>query len=241
MHIVDSLVTGVTRMFTLCLLLLPFALLGLALWTHKKHPGFPGNVALFFAGHSFTFAFATLVYLHRAELGWGILFSLLPLFITLFYLSLGTAFRLPALWILGITTPGVWFLFQRAWAVVAGAPFYRLPQDPVWYLLGAAALFWLPRIPRFAGLWGEVEDAHLTASGCYAMGALWLPAIGRPGILGWLGLSPYIWALALLVLAAFLFWAARVMRDKALQAGCAAGAVAGIYALIAHFSASALR
>lgn len=241
MSFFDSLVAGVSLVFILCLVILPFALLGLALWARKKCPGFTGRTAVFFAGHSFTFSLAVILYIYKAKIGWDALLAPLPLFVTALYLLLGAAFRLPKLWLMGISTPGLWLLCQHAWVVVAGQSFYRLPQDPIWYFLGAGVLFGLPRIPRFAALWGEVEDAHVTASGCYAMGALWLPAVGQAGVLGYFKLAPYVWALALLIFAAFLFWAGRIMRDQAMQTASAAGVGAGVYALIAYFTVTLLR
>ena len=236
MSVLDSLVAGVSLVFILCLVILPFVLLGLALWLRKKSPGLIGNTAVFFAAHSFTLSLALILYIYRGKVGWEALLAPLPLAVTLGYLLLGAVLRRPGFWAMGISTPGLWFLCQRAWLVLGGKAFYWLPQDPVWYFLGAGVLFALPRIPNFALAWGEVEDTQVTASGCYAMGALWLPAIGQAGVLGYLRLSPYIWALALLVFAGFLFWAARIMRDQALQLACLIGVGGAVYALIAYFT-----
>ncbi len=242
MRLLDSLAAGVSLVFLACLIVLPFVLLGLSLWCRKKRrDSLAAQAAVLFAGHSFTVALTAFLFALKGKGAPDWLYPLLPLLFTLIYLLTGAVFRKALPWIMGITTPGLWFLCQYAALAFGFKPVFLLPQDPVWYVLGGAVICGLPRIPRFAALWGDVEDAHITASGCYAMGALWLLALRQPSVLAFLKFPPYAWAVILLCFAGFLLWAARIMQDQALRACGVIGMGAGVYALIAYMTLTMLK
>lgn len=205
--------------------------------SHKRQLPVAGRSLYWLAGHAVTLVIVVALTLLSGRYVPEQIILHLPLFFTLVYLGLGFVYRSVFLFTLGLSTVGLWYLV----VAIAGAmafpkiDMYLLPQEPFWYLLAAAVTFGLRYMPKPRKFWEDAESALVTISSCYLMGGLWLLALGKQSLLAGVGLPQYLWATVLLIVALFLLWCAKYMRDPLLAACSATGVADGVYTFISAY------
>ncbi len=229
-----------TYVVPVMLLLLPLAFLVAGLWctARNKFP-YAAKASFFFALHGLTLFCSMLVFIFKAKLAMlpANILTLTPLFFALAYLAVGAALPSRLIWAVGLTTPGLALICQKSWAALSGvaAPFFLLPTDPIWYILGGAIIFALRYTPRTRAFWEEMEAAHLNAGVGYLFIGLWLLSIGGGGFLSIAGLSLQLWAVFFAAAAAAVAWCATLMRDRSLLACSALGLMASVISFVLYF------
>ncbi len=242
----EAVRTGqVAQAFNWTLLLLPalFSLVPVALFaggyriSRKYMPSFAGKSLYWLGGHGVTLVLAATLTALRGSYVPDMIVTQLPLLLTVLYLLLGLVVRSPFLFSLGLATPGLWLFFVESWEAFSGsaALLYTLPREPFWCLLAAIVIFNLRHLPKPRQFWEDCEAFLVTISASYFMGGLWLLALGQPSLLGKLGPSQFIWAAALMLVAAFLLWCGRYLRDPLFAVCSGIGLIAGGYAFITHY------
>lgn len=194
---------------------------------------FAGKSFYWLGGHGVTLVVVTAVTLLGQFLP-GYVVARLPLIITVLYLVCGFIRRSPFFFSLGLATPGLWVFFIKIWEAFSSTTvgLYNLPQDPFWYVLAAVVIFALQYLRTPRKFWEETESSLVVISGSYLMGALWLLALGQPGLLDGLGLTPRLWSVALLAVSAFQLWCANHLRDPLFAVCSIIGLCAGVYTFI---------
>lgn len=204
----------------------------------RKDPlSFAGKSLNWLGGHGITLVAVTALTLLRGTLvpDWAV--TQLPLIITVAYLAFGFGLRSPYLFSLGLATPGLWLFCIKAWQALSGSKemLYKLPEDPFWFLLGAAVIFGLQYFTRPREFWEEVSASLVVISGSYLIGSLWLLALGQGGMLASMGLGQHIWAVGLFLVSGFLLWCANNLRDPLFAACGIIGLSAGVYTFISYY------
>lgn len=226
-----------TLLVPLLLALIPVLLFHSGRRFARNHPdSFAGKSLYWLGGHGVTLVLVTAITLLRGPVP-DMVVTQLPLIVTALYLVSGFTLRSPFIFSLGLATPGLWMFVIQAWKAFSEseAVLYKLPQEPFWYLLAAAVIFGLRYLQKPREFWTEAEASLVIVSCGYLMGGLWLLALGQPSLLGSIGLAQYLWAVALLILSAFLLWCARYLRDPLFAACSVIGLSAGIYTFISHY------
>ncbi len=219
---------------------LPLLLCAAGVWLMRRRGlQLEAHLCFFFAVHSVTLFCATGVYVYRGSFSAippGLL-TLIPMLLAAVYLAIGALARSSFFWAVGLTTPGLTLIGQKAWAAMSGLaePFFRIPQDPIWYLLAAVVIFGLRFTPRHKDFWENMEAAHLVASCGYAMIGLWLLAAGQASFLSALGISQPLWAGILMLAAAGAAWCARQLSDLALLGCSGVGFLTGLVSFFMYY------
>ena len=198
---------------------------------------FAGKTLYWLGGHGVTLVIVAVLTALRGAYIPDMVVTQLPMLLTVLYLLLGLTARSPFFFSLGLATPGLWIFFAKSWQSFSGsqANLYILPQEPFWYLLAAGVIFALQYLSRPKEFWEDSEASLVTISGSYLMGGLWLLALGQPSLLSEIGLAQFIWAILLMLMAAFLLWGARYLRDPLFAVCSGIGLAAGLYSFIVYY------
>lgn len=198
---------------------------------------FAGKSLYWLGGHGVTLVIVALLTALRGVFVPDMVVTQLPMLLTVLYLLLGFFLRSPFLFSLGLATPGLWLFLVKCWEAFSStkAELYILPQEPFWYLLAAVVIFCLQHISKPREFWEASESLLVTISGSYLMGCFWLLALGQPSLITGIGIAQYMWACLLMLLAGFLLWCARNLRDPLFAVCSGIGLAAGLYTFIAHY------
>ncbi len=194
------------------------------------------NICFFLATQALVYAVSMLIFVFGPH-GLEEPADLFPLLLSLVLVILGARLRSPVLWVAGLATPGLGYFCQKLWVLLpfSSGIVFVFPEDPLWFLGLAALIFAMSFSKRWRTLWEDMEPVHTAVSCIYVLAGIWLPAAGKPGLLGVLGLSPHIWAGVLVVAALITLWIAKTLRDPILLGAGAAGGIAGVVSFLMQY------